>query len=332
MPQVRSENDTLIQTAWLYHIGGLSQEEVGQRLGISRFKVVRLLAEARETGIVRIAIDHRTTGTLAMADRLAERFALTEVQVAPLDDPGADGAAARRAVGQVAAGFLARIAAGDTRLTIGVGWGRTLAALAGALTGLRNPRLTFVSLMGAMSRTSSTNPVDICAGLASLTGGRALFLPAPFLADSAADCAVILHQRLVRETLDRARAADHLLISVGECTPGALLYDSGLLTEREAADLAAAGVVADSTGKFFRADGSLADTPLNDRAPSVGLDDLARADVTLLAAGREKRAATLAVLRAGFVNRLILDAGLAQAILGAPGDAPDPVTSARPPA
>jgi DNA-binding transcriptional regulator LsrR (DeoR family) len=144
-----------------------------------------------------------------------------------------------------------------------------------------------------------------------------MFLPAPFLSDTEADCAVILRQRLVRETLAAARGADHAIISLGECTPQALLSTSGILTGAEAADLIRAGAVADSTGKFFRADGQLADTDLNRRAPAIGLDDLRRTDVLLLAAGPAKTAATLAVLRAGFVNRLIADETLARAVLAA---------------
>ena len=42
--------DDVLHAAWLYHVGQMSQEEVSRTLGISRFKVLRLLAEAREVG------------------------------------------------------------------------------------------------------------------------------------------------------------------------------------------------------------------------------------------------------------------------------------------
>lgn len=306
------ETDDLIQATWLYHIGQMSQEEVSRRMGLSRFKVLRLLQEARDLGLVRVTIEHETTGTLALADRLAARFGLIEVQVAP--DTGGDPVAGRRAVGQVAAGWLARIGReGD--VTIGVGWGRTVAAMADALTGLRNPGLCFVSLMGSMTHTSATSPFDVCLRLAALTGGRAVFLPAPFLADSPADAAVIRGQRMVREALDVAKAAEHMVISVGECTPEALLQAKGVLTMGEVATLSAVGAVADTTGKFFTANGEVAETDLNARAPSIGLEDLHRSDVMVLSSGRSKARALRAVLAAGFVNRLIVDEALALALL-----------------
>ena len=120
----------------------------------------------------------------------------------------------------------------------------------------------------------------------------------------------------MRETLDAAAAVPFAIIGLGDCTPEGLLSTSGILTRADEAALAAAGAVADSTGKFFRADGTLADIDLNRRAPSVGIDDLARADVTLLAAGPRKARATCALLAAGIVDRLIADQQLASAILG----------------
>jgi DNA-binding transcriptional regulator LsrR (DeoR family) len=311
----RHDSDDLVQAAWLYHVGQMSQEEVSRRLGISRFKVLRMLAEARDMGLVRVTLEHETSGTLALADRLAARFGLTEAQVAPMPGGLDDEETARRAVGIVAAGFLTRIGRSEGALSIGVGWGRTMAAMANALTGLRNPNLCFVSLMGSLARATETSPFDVCTRLAALTGGTAMFLAAPFLTDSEEDCRVVLKQRLVRETLQAARNAPFSIISLGDCSPQALLTTSGILTEAETADLQRAKAVADSTGKFFCVDGSLADTDLNRRAPSIGLDDLRATDVMLLGAGAAKARATLALMRAGIVNRLIADEGLARALL-----------------
>ena len=50
-------------------------------------------------------------------------------------------------------------------------------------------------------------------------------------------------------------------------------------------------------------------------APSNRLEYLQRSDVTLLAAEATKARATLTVLRAGFVNRLVADEQLTRALL-----------------
>lgn len=314
MQGVGKDRDEAVLVAWLYHVSGQSQEEIGRALKVSRFRVNRMLAEARESGIIRVTIEHETTGTLALADTLRQKWGLAEVLVAPVPAGVADDEAyARRAVGIVAAGFLHRVGSntdGASR-NIGVGWGRTVAAMVQALSGLHNPNLSFVSLMGSMVRTSETSPFDVCAQLAALTGGQAIFMPAPFLADSVEDCQVILRQRLVQESLTAARRVDHAIISVGECTPDALIFSSGVLTSEDSLALQAASVVADTTGMFFCEDGTLAQTDLNRRAPSVALEDLRACDVAMLAAGASKATATRAVLRANLVNRLIVDETLA---------------------
>lgn len=362
------DDDIRIRAAWLYHVGGLSQDEVGRRLGLSRFKVLRLLSDARAAGEVVVSLDHRTVGTLALAEALRIRFGLTDALVAPdpvgrvLGQTGSgrtdirdtdagsadadvtdkrntetrgtdrqdtdirctgtggtvvgstDADAVRRAVGMVAARWFCGVVATGS-ITVGVGWGRTLSAMADALTGLHNPQLRVVSLMGAMVRTGPEGPIDVCARIAAVAGGQALFLPAPFLADTPADAAVMIRQRLVREALEAARGASHMIISVGEGGRDALLTSSGVLDAADLAALTAAGAVGDTTGKFLRADGTLAPVDLNDRTPSIGLDDMARADVTLLAAGVAKAQATRAVLRAGLVNRIVADEALARVLM-----------------
>lgn len=311
----RRQDDDIVQAAWLYYVGNLSQQQVSDRLGLSRFKVNRMLADAREQGMVRISVEHRTSATLALADRLADAFGLAEVQVAPVPAPTEDQDYERTAVGILAATYLARIASGDQRLVIGVGWGRTLSAMADNLSGLTNRNLTFVSLMGSVTHATHTAPGVVCVRLAAQTGGRAMLLPAPFVADSEAACAVVLDQRLVRETLTVARNASHALMSVGECRDGAILFESGLFSPEQLAELRRHNVVGDCCGVFFTADGTVADIPLNRCTPCVKPAEMGDMDVLMTAGGTSKAAATLAVLRAGFVNRLMIDEALARAVL-----------------
>ena len=106
-----------------------------------------------------------------------------------------------------------------------------------------------------------------------------------------------------------------MIVSVGEGGREALLTSSGVLDASDLAALEAAGVVGDTTGKFLCADGTLAPLDLNDRTPAIGLEDMARAEVTLLAAGVTKADATRAVLRAGFVNRIVADEALAMILM-----------------
>lgn len=315
--QKRQADNDIAQAAWLYYVGNLSQQEVSKRLGISRFKVLRMLADARAQGLVRIAVEHRTSRTLELADRLVAAFGLQEVQVAPIGAETEDEALARNAVAILASSYLARIAGSDRQATVGLGWGRTLSSMADNLTGVRNSGLTFVSLMGSVTYASHTAPGDVCVRLAAQTGGRAILMPAPFVTDSAEACAGIMSQRLVREAMDVARKADHALMSVGECREGAILFDSDIFSAAQIQQLRDADVVGDCCGVFYKADGTVADIELNRCTPCVQPADMAGMETVLLAAGLGKRAATIAVLRAGFVKKLLVDERLAKSLVAA---------------
>ncbi|MBH0237675.1 sugar-binding transcriptional regulator [Methylobrevis albus] len=321
MSETSKDDDLLVRVAWLYHVGGQSQEEVGNALGISRFRVTRMLSEARERGIVRISIEHETTQTLREADRLVSGYGLKECIVTPpqvvdhaLPPTEAEDDIARRAVGIAAAGLLARKLSVDGPVTIGIGLGRTVSRMADALSGIRKKDTRFVALVGSLTRTAKANPFDACIRLAAACGGEAHFFAAPYIVDSERDCEVIMNQRIVRETLEVARAADVYFVGCGELTEGSTLFSSGLVTREELAALRAAGAIADSTGKFFDARGRLVPTDLNYRTAAVSLDDLMKHEVVLVAAGRQKADAVRAMLATGIIDRLVVDGDLAQLI------------------
>ena len=307
-------HDSIAQAAWLYYVSNLSQQEIGDKLGISRFKVVRMLAEAKQLGVVRIAIEHNSTTTLELADQLTKRFGLKEAQVAPTPQSGSN-TEARRAVGIAAAGFLARIALAKRPITVGLGWGRTLGHMADNLVGVTNPNITFVSLMGLLNRANPTQPVDVCVRLAALTSGKAKLLPAPFILDDEEACDVILNQRLVKETMRTARSADYAITSIGECRDGAVLFESDLFSDEQIKQLKENNVVADCCGVFFTADGAVANIPLNGCTPCAKPNQMPHTDMTLLSGGVSKSVATLAVLRANFADRLFVDENLARKLL-----------------
>jgi DNA-binding transcriptional regulator LsrR (DeoR family) len=187
--------------------------------------------------------------------------------------------------------------------------------MADNLAGVSNRNLTFVSLMGSVTHANATAPVEVCVRLAAQTGGRAMLLPAPFVLDDPGACETILGQRLVRETLEVARNATHAIMSVGECRDGAILFESGLFSPDQIAELRRTGVVGDCCGVFYTADGAVADIPLNSCTPCVKPDDMRDMDVLVTAGGVTKDVATLAVLRAGFVDRLLVDEVLARRLL-----------------
>ncbi|MGE3872231.1 MAG: sugar-binding transcriptional regulator [Parvibaculaceae bacterium] len=314
------EQQLLVRLAWLYYVGGHSQEEISEQTGLSRFKILRLLSKARDARIVKISIDHHSIETHRLADVLCRRFGLVECIVSPplgaTSDPQADDARARRAVGICAAAFLARRLQGATPPVVGLAWGRTIAAMVDEMPKINRPDARFVSLMGSLSRTARTNPFEVVQKLAETCGGEAYILPAPFITDSEEDYQIIMAQKLVRQTLALAQKADFYIASFGDCSMNSFIHQHGLLRSEEIEDVIASGAVADMLGKFFTRNGELVPSRLNYRTPGISIDDMARHEIVLLAAGLTKAEAAEALLRSGLINRLIVDGDLATALIG----------------
>jgi len=109
-----------VRAAELYYEENKTQDEIGVLLGLTRWKVGRLLAQARELGIVRIEIVHPRARKLSMERELCERFSLVDAVVVP---SAADGSSVADRVAEAAADYLRALR--PPPATLGVSWGRT---------------------------------------------------------------------------------------------------------------------------------------------------------------------------------------------------------------
>jgi DNA-binding transcriptional regulator LsrR (DeoR family) len=322
-------DDTLIlRAAWLYYMAGLNQQDVADRLGVHRTRVVRLLAEARDRGLVSMAIHHESIRETELEQTFISRYNLDFCLVTPcigIDNPvaaqeilDAQAVMARRAVGTAAATFLKGHLAVGEPITIGVSWGRTIEQMALQLAGVRNRNARFVSLLGSLTRNSASNPFEVVQALAARTGGEGYFLPVPFIVNTLSDRQVLMAQRIVTEVMDLARAAAIYFISVGELTEHSILRQQNMLTKDELRSMRARGVVADTIGRLFDEAGNLVEHPMCERMLAFSVDDLRGRDVVLLGAGLEKANAIRALLRSKLIRGLIIDGDTASCVLGMP--------------
>ena len=77
------DSEQIVRAAWLYHVAGNTQEQTADLLGISRVKVNRLLAEARESGIVKISIEHRFARMVEVEENIRNRYNLLFCRTTP---------------------------------------------------------------------------------------------------------------------------------------------------------------------------------------------------------------------------------------------------------
>ncbi|MGC0094270.1 sigma factor-like helix-turn-helix DNA-binding protein, partial [Enterobacter asburiae] len=65
-----AEEELVARVAWCYYHDGLTQNDIGERLGLPRLKISRLLEKGRQSGVIRVQINSRYEGCLALETEL----------------------------------------------------------------------------------------------------------------------------------------------------------------------------------------------------------------------------------------------------------------------
>ncbi|MCO0638076.1 hypothetical protein M8745_19250, partial [Lutimaribacter sp. EGI FJ00014] len=125
----RPADQIVHKAAWLYYTHGLRQDEVAQRLNISRASVALYLRRAREAGIVNISTSTQLFREDMMARRLEDALDLETVWLVGEEGLTPDPAAEIPTL--AASVFLEMVKNGDR---VGVAWGRTVYAIADAMS------------------------------------------------------------------------------------------------------------------------------------------------------------------------------------------------------
>ncbi|QFU91769.1 sugar-binding transcriptional regulator [Amycolatopsis sp. YIM 10] len=313
MPPTR-EQQLLVKAARLYYEQGQSQNQVADTLGVSRSSVSRMLAAARERGIVQIRINDPAGRDLELEGELTARFGLRDCRVAE----NASGERPLPRVGDLGARWLLDNLHSGQR--VGVSWGHSVHAVVQHVPEESALDVEVLPLVGGLSAVESVIAgEELVRELAARLGGRFQRLHAPALLTSKGGRDVLLAEPSIRAILEQARRAHVAVVGIGSFGVGssAALVKALELTPDEHREFENLGPVGDFCARFFDADGRPVPGPVDDRVLSTTLADLAGIPtVAGVAAGTEKARGTLGALRTGVLDVLICDQLLANALLG----------------
>jgi len=302
--------ELLGRVARLYYQHGMTHQEIGQLLGLSRVKVTRLVAEARRTGIVEIRIHSSSASFGDLEAELIGAYGLEQAWIAP---SFADEKRTADAVGLVGAQCLDALV--PDAGTVAVGLSSSVATIVPHLHVEPRPRLGFVPLAGSWGGiTGGGNPHELALRLGTAFGAQTYHLPAPLVASKAEVAEAFQTQSDVRETMRMASGAELLVAGVGgmERRSG-ILVDSLSRAERE--QLAADGAVGDISGRFFDSTGKGVPGSLDDRVIGLSLAELrAIPHRVAVSFGTHKIRALHSALCSGLVNMVVTDVDTANAL------------------
>jgi DNA-binding transcriptional regulator LsrR (DeoR family) len=312
MPNDYSD-DRLRLAARLYYVDGLGQHEVAKFVKVSQAKVSRLLALARERGIVRISIADYEPRRRDLEGQLCERFPLSTAIVVKAID-GLTDTDLRRAVGHFGSAAVNELI--TPKAIVALAGGRTLHELVHHLPEAHNKALTVVQAMGSVvSHANAFDAQEVGRVMAQRLGGTFLAFNTPaYTPDKRTrDTLLKLEQiRHVREHLDRA---DLAIVGVGSLE-NSVFVERGVLTSADLNELRKAGAVGEICGRFFNAAGKECATSWRDRVMSAEMDQFRKMpQVLAVVSGSDRSFALQAAIRGQLIKGLVIDEAGATALL-----------------
>ena len=335
------------EAASMYYVQGETMEVIAHHLRVSRSTVSRLLARARQEGVVRVTLV-QPGGAGSLEGRMTQAFGVrthivpvregtTEIhrlqQVASVaaahmvdliealaEQAGNGGPQVQDPAGSGGEGSVQGRGSGG--VVVGVAWGTTMSEVSAALPSRSVPGLTVVQLNGASDPVrEGPSAGEVLSRMRLSLGARTISFPVPAFFDHVATREAMWSERSVKRVLAVTRRASLAVFGVGalDALNGALpsqVYEGGHLTARDQAVLRRQNVVGDVCTVLLRSDGSWRDVTLNARATGPTPAQLSRIPRRLcVAAGTGKARALLAALRARTATDLIVDDATARAVL-----------------
>lgn len=308
-------NDAMLRIAELYYEQQLTQDQIARRMVLTRWKVGRLLEDAKEAGIVRIQIVHPRARRHEAEQSLVAKFGLTDAVVVPSNG---DAPNQRQTVAKAAARFLCDLK--PRPKVLGVSWGYTLHDVAASMPSRWTRGVEVVQINGAVSRSRQpSSGAGAASEIARQGGGTVSQLAAPAIVAKASTRQVLEGDPAIADVLTAGRNADVLLFSLGALSTDSVLVEAGYLAPGDVDRLREQGATGDLLGRFFDSSGNEVDPDLRGRTVALTLDDVRKAPCSIaVASGVAKAEVARAAAANGLCTVLVTDSEVAALLMESP--------------
>lgn len=317
MPRANNSIDIRLisKVSSMYYNQDYNQQEIADRLHISRPKVSRLLKQAREQGIIQISVVSSHSNFVELENALEQRFGLQEVLLVESESKMSS-QVIKKQLGSAAADSLHRtVSEGDL---IGVTWGTTLQAMVDAMQPKPIPDVHVVQSLGGVGPPEAkAHATDISRRLSQLLNSRLSLLPAPGIVGSKQAKEVLLSDRQVKGALELFSEINTLYVGLGAIETNPVLDQNNQeIPPNLYKEIINSDAVGDIALHFFDIEGNEIESQLKDLVIGISIEEVRQIDTVVgIAGGTEKTDVILGALRGNLIDVLITDTHTAKELL-----------------
>lgn len=301
--------DMLAEMADLYYNQGKTQSEIAKYFDTNRFRVAKLLQDARNEQIVEIKINYANERNKALEAELKENLPLDKAivvntQYAPYID-------SQIQLGKAGADYLQRLLKPES--VIGIAWGKTLYSVISQLPSVVHNPVTAVQITGYMKMMNpSIDTRELVRAVATAFNGNYYYIDLPIYLKNSALWNELRKEPVMKKTLEMTKHMDVILSGIGGKSSlpvnNPQLQDYLSQKDRDTAEQCLGSLY----GYVLDNEGQIADLDINKQLVGADKEDILKTPHRIVVAcGRHKTECITKALQHGLFNELITDSDTA---------------------
>ena len=303
------DSNEYIRIAYYYYKRGMTQDEIAQKLNMSRPRVNRILNRCRELGIVKITIHGIHEEHYDLERNLEKLYHLRDVRIVETNDEDL-----YDALGIRSGDYLTEVMKDND--IIGFSRGQAVSALVDHMQPVSQENLTVTQLLGGWNYyNTQTNVDDIVRRFSAKINAKASYLYAPVLVHNSKFKEALFEEPFFIDAYNIIKACNIAVVGIGNVKDKPYFMNTSMIEENDYLKLQQNNIVGEICSHYFDENGNSILNSLNNKVISIELEDYMNIPLRIgIAGGEGKLHAILGALRGGYVNCLITDLKTAEAL------------------
>lgn len=308
---MKNNTQLLVKAAQLYYDEDVNQNDLADILGISRPTVSRLLKRAKAEGIVEIIVHDPIVKNHEISSLLREKLGLRDVVVI---EGAYEYVKSLERCCEAAVQYLDAVMFDGC--TIGITWGLVPQTICDIIPPLDHKDVTIVQMVGCLgTNLPGVDGSRLAIQLSQKLGGKYYNIYSPVFVHNKEVRDYLCNEPAIKETLEISAHTDILINGIGSFDTYSTIFKAGYWNETDIERILSSNAVGHLLGKPFDKDGKPVEI---DGTYIVGapLEYLHEAQWSIgVSASSMKSRAVMGAIRGGYINVLIADQSLANALL-----------------